>query len=194
MVRATHGFARLVVALRFLILPVWILVALGALTLPGLGSGSPPALGGLLPDESDAIEAGERSVELFSVPLTSDTVVVQRDPGGLSARAQSRAVERAVRVTREQGGGGEISFALPVLNSLGVFPSSKERGTTAVTYLFFSPDTSLPDQVDLAHAYAGGASEPEDALVGVTGRRRPASASSRSSSRRSRSSRRARSR
>jgi RND superfamily putative drug exporter len=72
-------------------------------------------------------------------------------------------------VTREETGGEEIVLALPVLNTLELVPSSREDGTTALTYLWFSPDASLSDQVDLAHAYAGGASTAEEALVGVTG-------------------------
>jgi RND superfamily putative drug exporter len=168
--RLAAGFAWLVVRLRFLLLPGWIAAALAAtLALPGLGSGEPLALGGLVPRDSEAIEAGERAARLFSVPLTTDTVVVQRDPDGLSGEAQARAVERAVDVTRVETGGEEIVLALPVLNTLELVPSSREDGTTALTYLWFSPDASLSDQVDLAHAYAGGASTAEEALVGVTG-------------------------
>jgi RND superfamily putative drug exporter len=168
--RLAAGFARLVVRLRFLVLPSWIAAALAAtLALPGLGSGEPLALGGLVPRNSEAVETGERAAGLFSVPLTTDTVVVQRDPGGLSAEAQARAVERAVAATGDDAEGEEILLALPVLNTLELLPSSREDGTTAVTYLWFSPDSSLSAQVALADEYARQASEPEDGLVGVTG-------------------------
>ncbi len=125
--------------------------------------------GGLVPGDSEAIEASERAAGLFSVPLTTDTVVVQRDPDGLSAAAWRRALERAVGATRRDAGEEEIVLALPVLNTRELAPSSRADGTTALTYLWFSPDESLSDQVTLAHAYAAEASAPEDGLVGVTG-------------------------
>jgi hypothetical protein len=103
------------------------------LALPGLGSGEPLALGGLVPRDSEAIEAGERAAGLFSVPLTTDTVVVQRDPDGLSAAARRRALERAVRATGRDAGEEEIVLALPVLNTRELAPSSREHGTTALT-------------------------------------------------------------
>ncbi len=169
--RRAAGFARVVVRLRFLLLPAWIAAAVAAtVALPGLVGGEPLALGGLVPRDSEAIETGERAARLFSVPLTTDTAVVQRDPDGLSAEAEARAVERAVEVTRREGAGREeILFALPVVNTLELVPAPREEGMTAVTYLWFSPDSSLSDQVALANAYAEQASEPGDRLVGVTG-------------------------
>ena len=168
--RLAAGFARIVVRLRFLVLPAWIAAALAAtLALPGLGSGEPLALGGLIPKNSEAVERGERAAGLFDVPLTTDTIVVQRDPGGLSADAQARTVERAVAASTDDAGGDEIVLALPVLNTFELLPSSREDSTTAVTYLWFSPDASLTAQVALANEYAERASEPGDGLVGVTG-------------------------
>ncbi|MGH3093209.1 MAG: MMPL family transporter [Gaiellaceae bacterium] len=169
--RLAAAFARFVVRLRFLLLPAWIAAAVAAtLGLPGLGSGEPLPLGGLVPRDSEALATGERAARLFSVPLTTDTVVVQRDPDGLSAEAQERAVERAIETTRrETAGGEEILLALPVVNTLELVPASREESTTAVTYLWFSPDSSLTDQVALANRYAQRASAPDDGLVGVTG-------------------------
>src|SRR5919106_6505844 len=114
--RLAAGFARLVVGLRFLLLPAWIAAAVAAtLVLPGLGSGEPLPLGGLVPRDSDALATGERAARLFSVPLTTDTVVVQRDPDGLSAEAQARVVERAIAATRHKAAGSEeIQLALPL--------------------------------------------------------------------------------
>ena len=105
--RLAAAFARLVVGLRFLLLPAWIAAAVAAtLGLPGLGGGEPLPLGGLVPRDSDALATGERAARLFSVPLTTDTVVVQRAPDGLSAEAQARAVERAIAATRQKAAGG----------------------------------------------------------------------------------------
>jgi putative drug exporter of the RND superfamily len=166
----TRAFAGAVVGLRWLLVPAWLAAAAGCLLLaPGLRSGDPLALGGLVPSDADAIAVAERSAQHFRVPLTADTVVVQRDPDGLSAETQGRVLARAVAATRSQDNPEGIAFALPVANTLGLFPSSRERGTTALTYLFFGPEASLPDQVEAANAYATTINRPDDALVGVTG-------------------------
>jgi putative drug exporter of the RND superfamily len=166
----TRLFARLVIGLRFLVVPAWIVAAVSSvLFLPGLGSGQPLALGGLVPKNAEALRVGQRAAELFRVPLTADTVVVQRDPNGLSIAAQARVVERAVAASRARHGPEGIAFALPITNTLGLFPGSRERGTTALTYLFFGPQASLTDTVEEADRYAAAIDRPDDALVGVTG-------------------------
>ena len=165
-----RAFARADVSLRWLIVPAWIAAAVACiLYLPGLRSGEPLALGGLVPDDSPAIDVAERSAEHFRVPLTADTLVVQRNPDGLSADAQARALTRALAAGRAQDDPDGIAFALPITNALGLFPSSRERGTTALTYLFFGPEATLTDQVEEANEYAGTITRPEDGLVGVTG-------------------------
>jgi putative drug exporter of the RND superfamily len=163
-------FAAVTVGLRWLILPAWIAAALASvLYLPALGSGEPLALGGLVPNDAEALQVGQREAEFFRAPLSTDTVVVQRNPEGLSAEVQTRAVERALAVSRGNQGGEGIAFALPVSNALGLFPGSRERGTTLLTYLFFDPAASLVDRVNNAHLYASRINRPDDALVGVTG-------------------------
>ena len=158
-------FASLLVRLRHLVVVAWIAAAVGtAVYLPGLGSGEALELGGLLPDDSPAIEAGERSQELFPVPLTADTAVVERNADGFSAAEQEAIVRRALDVSTQEGG---IRFALPILNTQELFPGSEEDGTTAVTHLFFSPDVSLPSKVELAREYA--AQSEGDYYAGVTG-------------------------
>jgi RND superfamily putative drug exporter len=150
-----RAFAFSVVRLRYLVVAAWIAAAVGAtLYLPGLRSGEPLELGGLVPDDSPAIEAGARSQELFSVPLTADTVVVERDEAGFSVEEQRAIVERAVDATTQERPGDDILFALPVLNTKELFPGSEEDGTTAVTHLFFSEDVSLTNKVELANGYA----------------------------------------
>jgi putative drug exporter of the RND superfamily len=162
-------FASVTVGLRWLILPAWIAAALASiLYLPALGSGEPLALGGLVPNDAEALQVGEREAQLFRAPLSTDTVVVQRNPDGLSAEVQRRAVERALAVSRGNQGEG-IAFALPISNALGLFPGSRERGTTVLTYLFFNPAANLVDRVNNAHLYASQITRPDDALVGVTG-------------------------
>ena len=54
-------FAGAVVALRFLVVPAWIAAAVAVmLWLPGLGSGEPLPLGGLIPDDAKSVEVAQR--------------------------------------------------------------------------------------------------------------------------------------
>jgi RND superfamily putative drug exporter len=165
-----RAFGAVVVGARWLVVPAWIAAAAACLLgLPGLRSGDPLALGGLVPSDAEAIAVAERSARQFRVPLTADTVLVQRDPGGLSAGAQERVLARALSVSRAQSDPDGLPFALPVTNTLGLFPSSREQGTTALTYLFFRPEATLTDQVERANSYAATLDRPDDALVGITG-------------------------
>jgi RND superfamily putative drug exporter len=164
-----RAFSVLVVGLRWLLVPAWIAAALAcALYLPSLGAGEPLALGGLVPDDAEALRVGQRESELFKIPLTADTVVVQRKADGLPRDAQLRAVERAVQVSQASRDPEGIAFALPISNAAGLFPGSRESGTTVLTYLFFGPEASLVDRVREAEAYNAEIPS-EDGLVGVTG-------------------------
>ncbi|HSE82366.1 MAG TPA: MMPL family transporter [Gaiellaceae bacterium] len=161
-------FSSAVVRLRYLVLAGWIAAAVATTVyLPGLGSGEPLELGGLVPDDSPAVQAGVRSQELFSVPLIADTAVVERDPGGLSADEQTGTFDRAVDATTQDAEGDEIALALPILNTQELFPGSEEDGTTAVTHLFFSGGSSLSSRVGIAQEYA--ARSDVDGFAGVTG-------------------------
>jgi RND superfamily putative drug exporter len=167
--RAVRVFAGAVVGLRFLVVPAWIAAALAVTWwLPGLGSGEPLPLGGLIPENAESAQIAQRDAEIFGVPLTTDTLVVQRDADGLSPAAQAKAVARAVAVSRAPKQAEGIQLALPIANTLGLFPSSREHGTTAITYLYFGPEASLSDRVAEAEAYAGRIPA-ADAPVGVTG-------------------------
>jgi RND superfamily putative drug exporter len=157
------------VGLRFLVVPAWIAAAIAVtLWLPGLGSGEPLPLGGLIPDNAKSAQVAQRDAEIFSVPLTTDTLVVQRNPNGLSTTAQAKAVARALAVSRGAKNPEGIQLALPITNTLGLFPSSREHGTTAITYLYFGQEASLSDRVAAAEAYAS-AIPAEEAPIGVTG-------------------------
>ncbi|MGH3061662.1 MAG: MMPL family transporter, partial [Gaiellaceae bacterium] len=164
-----QAFATTVVRLRWLVVAVWLAVAAAAtLWLPSLQEAESASLAELVPEDAEAVRAAERSTELFSVPLTAQTAVVQRDPDGLSEDAQTRVVERAVTAREDRGDG--ISFALPLVNTARLVPSSREDSTTAITFLFFAPGTSIGDETRIARDWAAReAGEPEDALVGVTG-------------------------
>jgi RND superfamily putative drug exporter len=162
-------FAGAVVGLRYLVVPAWIVAALAVTWwLPGLGSGEPLPLGGLIPENAESAQVAQRDAEIFSVPLTTDTLVVQRNADGLSPAAQAKAVARAIAVSRAPKQAEGIQLALPIANTLGLFPSSREHGTTAITYLYFGPEASLSDRVVEAEAYASRIPA-EEAPIGVTG-------------------------
>ena len=110
-----------------------------------------------------------RSTQLFGAPITPDTMVVQRDPNGLSADEQKRVVGRAVKI--DAHGYPDllsIAGAVPIINTLGLVPSSREHSTTAITYLYFPARYGFETRNELAHTFAGHIPE-EEGLVGVTG-------------------------
>ena len=167
--RAVRAFAGAVVGLRFLVVLAWIAAAFAVTWwMPGLGSGEPLPLGGLIPENAESAQVAQRDAEIFGVPLTTDTLVVQRDAEGLSAAAQAKAVARALAVSRAPKQAEGIQLALPIANTLGLFPGSREHGTTAITYLYFGPQASLSDRVSEAEAYASQIPA-DDAPIGVTG-------------------------
>ena len=96
-----------------------------------------------------------RSTQLFGAPITPDTMVVQRDPNGLSADEQKRVVGRAVKI--DAHGYPDllsIAGAVPIINTLGLLPSSRERSTTAITYLYFPARYGFETRNELAHTFA----------------------------------------
>lgn len=164
--------AGLLIRLRWWVIGFWALACLGSLfVLPSLsetqGGGD---LKGLLPKDTPAVETELRSVELFGFPLLGRTVIVQRNPEGLSVFAQARTVVNAVAVdSAGYAGIGPLRGALPITNALGAFPSSAERDTTALTYLLFDQDVSFTRQSRAADRYADRFFKPRDHVVGITG-------------------------
>jgi len=167
-----RAHAWFVVKLRWPIVIAWIAAVVAAVVfLPSIGSSGSSSPEGLVPENAEAIAAQERSYELFGYPLLTELAVVQRDPQGLTLDAQERAVARALEV---QGGADPtlpgLVFAFPVIGAQEVLPWAREDATTAVTYLFFDPDTSLGDRYEMAHRFAERyVSEPGDGGIGVTG-------------------------
>lgn len=170
--RVARTVAGLLVTLRWWVIGFWVTVSMGAwFLLPSLGeAGSGSGLSGLLPRDTPAISAELRSVDLFGFPLSGRTILVQRDASGLSPYAHARTVVSAVGATREPDRRlPALQGALPITNALGAFPSSREEGTTALTYLLFDPDVSLGTQRRTAHRYADLFFGPRDGFAGVTG-------------------------
>jgi RND superfamily putative drug exporter len=164
--------ARVIARFRWLIIIGWIAGAVAATTqLPSIEDAQTGALGELVPENADALQAEIRAAELFRFPLLSRTVVVQRDPGGLSAAAQARVVRNAADLSLHRLPGVEgIAGALPVLNTLGRPPFAREHATTALTYLFFAKDVGRRERQELARTFVDRyVDRPDDGLVGITG-------------------------
>jgi putative drug exporter of the RND superfamily len=167
---AFGAFASLVVALRYPIILGWIAAAvLAVLYLPTLADDAVADHEGLVADDSEAVATEVRAAGLFAVPLPARSLVVQRDPSGLSEEQQTAAVERAIAANegRIEGLDG-VLLAFPITNTGRLVPGSREDGTTAITYLFFAPEAGIVDQTHLAREYAA-AIPPDEAPVGVTG-------------------------
>ena len=169
--RISQGYARWVVALRWWVIGAWMALAVAASTLlSGISPGGSGGLDGFVPVDSPAVQTEVRSYEAFGFPLSSRTVLVQRDPDGLSAFTQTESVLRAVALTRGQyDDAGPLLGALPLSNTLGAFPGARERDTTVLTYLFTAPSVGFSTKLAAGRDFARDRLEPEDKFVGVTG-------------------------
>ncbi|MGI8987007.1 MAG: MMPL family transporter [Nocardioidaceae bacterium] len=170
--RRAGSYAALVVRLRWWVIVFWTTVTIALLAVfPTLSeAGGNDALRGLLPEDIAAVQTEMRAVEIFGFPLLGRTVLVQRDPDGLSVYAQARTGTNAVAVTRgEYDDLGSVLGAVPLSNALGLFPASRERDTTALTYLFFAPGQTFSGQAWAAQRYADRYFDERDHVVGVTG-------------------------
>lgn len=173
--RWADRYARFVVGLRWWVIGTWAAGSVLALVLfPSLSeAGGGAGLKGLLSVRTPAVQTEIRSLEIFGFPLVGRTVVVQRDPGGLTIYDRARTVNNAAAVDaaeyKEFERLGPLRGALPLTNALRLFPASNEQGTTAVTYLFYGPGVSFNDRLRSARVYADTFFRPRDNVVGVTG-------------------------
>jgi putative drug exporter of the RND superfamily len=136
--------------------------------LPSIVS-TPTSSDALLPKHPQALEVERESRKLFGAPLATPYVVVQRDPHGLSASVQRATLAKAIRVGKRQGPADLRGIvAVPVLNTLGVVPGSREHGTTVVTYLYFPRTTSAEMAWTDTQRYASNLG-PRLHTVGATG-------------------------
>ena len=164
--------AWLVVKLRFAVIASWIAAAVLVTTgLPTIREAQVGALGDLVPNNSGALDAELRASELFDFPLLSRTLIVQRNPAGLSAAQLAASGRRAIKINRgEFAELRRVGGALPIANILGKPPFSRERSTTAITYLFFAPAVGQDDRQILADRLVERRiAARSDGFVGVTG-------------------------
>jgi putative drug exporter of the RND superfamily len=165
-----RALAAVIVAARYLILLGWIAAAVAvALCLPPLTTSS--GIGGLIPSGAPALRASYDAARIFGLPLTAQVAVVQRDPRRFPLAVQERTARQAAAL--DAGHGTPIpglGAAVPVANTAGAFPGSRERSTTIITFLYFRPGTSIGAQAAGGQAYARRyAGAPADHLIGVTG-------------------------
>ncbi len=163
------AYARWTVRARWWIVASWVglLVVLSVLA-PRLGSGGDD-LSALIPLDSPAIAAEIRSVEHFGYPLSSRTVVVQRNPDGLSPFVQAESVLDALAVNQAPQQ-RPLLGALPLTNGVPLGGAAGESGTTVLTYLFMDPQSTFTSQLRAARAYVTEhLDRPQDHVVGVAG-------------------------
>lgn len=168
--RIRSAYAGFIVAVRHFIVIGWVGFAVAAvLFLPAIQDNDSDLEGFVAPDNA-AAETELRAIEIFGLPLLSRTAVVQRDPAGLPLEVQGEAIARGVAVNQGEFESDLIIGALPISNTLGLFPGSQEQGTTVITYLFQRPNAGFADQQAEAQRFAAeNLRDPEDAYVGVTG-------------------------
>ena len=165
-----RAYAWVIVKLRWFVVAGWAAGAIAAAVwLPA--STATTDLGGFAPPNSRAIATETASAKAFGFPIWSRTMLVQRNEQGLSEAAQQRVVERAVGVVKHTVPDVDpIAGLVPIVNTKGVFPSSSEQGTTALTYVISKPGTSLGEEVAAAERFGRQhVNQPDDHLIGVTG-------------------------
>ncbi|MGE5133037.1 MAG: MMPL family transporter [Gemmatimonadota bacterium] len=165
-----RAYAFAVVALRYPILLGWLAAAvLAVLYLPSLAPSG--GVADLIPRGSPAVRAEIDATRLFRFPLSAPVAVVQADPHRLPLGIQAQAARNAAAVDRGQARAVPgLAGALPVANTGGLFPGSRQRSTTVITFLYFRPGTSIAAQAAGGQAYARRyAGAPRDHLAGVTG-------------------------
>jgi putative drug exporter of the RND superfamily len=136
--------ARLIVGLRFLIVPAWIAAAVWAsLSLPSIFGSEASELGSLLPRNSKAIEVEEKAIETFGLPVLSRTMVVAHEPGNFSLEQGEAAAGFIGRVDEAPDYEAKLR-AVPLLDAPGLL-ESKRLGSTLVVYLYVDP--ALPENL-----------------------------------------------
>src|SRR3954468_250224 len=145
--------ARLIVALRFLIVPAWIAGAIWvSLSLPSIFGAEANDLGSLLPRNSKAVEVEERGIEVFGLPVLSRTMVVAHEPDNFSldqGKAAARFIGRVDGVPDRQAS----LRAVPLLDAPGLL-ESKRLGSTLVVYLYVKPALGENEQVEAVDGFA----------------------------------------
>jgi RND superfamily putative drug exporter len=167
--RISRWYAWAVLAVHPAVPVAWIALLVAAtLTLPSLGSAGSAPLEDLVAEDSPALAAQERSAELFGAPLATDTVVVQRDPDGLSEDERDAFAVAAGEEAVGEGHPG-ITGVLPVVNLSAGPLRWNEEGTTALAFLAFDDSLNLEERRDASARFVDRLAPAEGARAGQTG-------------------------
>lgn len=162
--------AKAVVALRFVLVPLWVAGAvLAFLYLPSFGVAAGGAIDALLlPEDAPAVRAEELSKQRFPFPLVTRTLVVAHDESGLPPQALLEATQTAQATQEGQLSGlGGLAYVVPVPN---VAFEPEARLTTILYYMYFRPEVNIFEAQSLAQNFAQQQVAPQaEAFIGVTG-------------------------
>ena len=167
--RTAAAYARLVVALRWPVLAAWAAAAVYVALNVAAPTSSPGDLVSLVPKHAPALEAARRAASAFDVPFGAEISVVERDPRGLSLQEQRRAVAQALAIDRPADGGDPRFVVLPVTNTAGAVPGSRESSTAVISYFEFPPVMSLSARFEAVDRYMADARAAGAPVVGRTG-------------------------
>ncbi len=162
--------ARLIVRFRVAVVLAWVAAAIAAVTLlPDVEQAHSGTLGDLVPTNAPAIDTETRSIDLFSLPVLSRTVVVEHSDSGLTAAQLASIYARGLQLA---------NGSLPDLQSIALGISVTDelltgdlRGAAhgALTYLFYPVDLGPVGRTGLANLFADRYSSGPGVETGVTG-------------------------
>ena len=160
------AFAYLIVGLRFPLILGWAAAVVAAvLFLPPLSS--PGGVADLIPAGSPAVQADASAARLFGYPLEAGIAIVQGNPHGLPQAVVDKTARAALKYDRHASIPGLLAV-IPIPNGAGIprtitaSPASaagllsgvRQRTSTIVTFLEFSADSPMEQQVSDAETYA----------------------------------------
>lgn len=150
-VRFADRYANGIVRLRWVVALGWIGLVVAAIVYLPLPSAN-GALGDLLGGKSPAVTAQKRSLNSFTLPLTTGTLLVLHNSHDLSPLTSADIALYALSYDQRLT---KLTSPYPTDRVLGALPIIEPRDrTTAITYLYFAPGTSVWDQQSLAVDYA----------------------------------------
>jgi RND superfamily putative drug exporter len=171
--RIAKGYAATIVALRVPVALAWVAILAAAVVfLPALGGSGGAPLDDIVPADAKALQAQQHALDLFGATLATDSVVVQRNPDGLSQKELKEIagppllISEKVRLPILKG----VKAAVPLVNVPLPGVAWNETSTTALTYLFLSDDLNLVERRRAALRYAQALGPQRDGTTrGITG-------------------------
>ena len=169
--RAARIQAAVIVALRFLIVPAWIVAAGYVLSHATTGQSGGPGVISLVPPDAPAAKVAAREARLFPVPFLAEAAVVQAARHGLSPQAQALSVAYALHTDAKALLHPKTAqmLAIPIPNTLGIVPGSRTSGGAIITYLEYPTSVSAESVTNRSKQYARALDRHAGGVAGVTG-------------------------